>query len=147
MSNMSHPENININDFSDDDVISINGTLFKIEVLKKLLESSLPKISEALHQNFQSQGENIDLGATAYQLSHSSWKNTQNQPSIWVGGGLASEVLQKGCSRWKKGKVKLNVVIEFIPDEPDNPESHQISDFQHASSPLDELRNININAI
>ncbi|MFN9175992.1 MAG: KGK domain-containing protein [Synechocystis sp.] len=39
--------------------------------------------------------------------------------------------LKAGSSGWKKGRVKINVSVEFIPDET------ELSQYQ---SPLDEIR-------
>ncbi len=38
----------------------------------------------------------------------------------WV-EGLNAEVLKVGSFGWKKGKIRVNVTVEFMPDEPESP--------------------------
>ena len=47
----------------------------------------------------------------------------------WIEEGVNCERLSPGDPQWKKGKVRVRVVVEFLPDEPESPES-----------PLDEIR-------
>ncbi len=49
----------------------------------------------------------------------------------WIEEGINCERLNPGDPQWKKGKVRVRVVVEFLPDEP------ELSDYQ---SPLDEIR-------
>ncbi|TAG95801.1 MAG: hypothetical protein EAZ09_07435 [Oscillatoriales cyanobacterium] len=54
------------------------------------------------------------------------------------------EILGVGAQGWKKGKIKLklNVTIEFCPDEPEveeTPENNQL-EISAPESPLDDLR-------
>lgn len=37
----------------------------------------------------------------------------------WIDGGVECEVLQTSGGGWQKGKVKLSIRIEFVPDEPE----------------------------
>ena len=51
--------------------------------------------------------------------------------------GQECEILKAGSSGWQKGKLKINVTLEFIPDEP-----------ELEKSPLDDVRQeINSNQI
>ena len=50
----------------------------------------------------------------------------------WINEGLECEVLNIGSDRWKKGKVRIKITLEFCPDESEIPEYE---------SPLDEIRN------
>ena len=50
----------------------------------------------------------------------------------WINEGLECEILKLGSNNWKKGKVRINISLEFCPDEP------EISEYE---SPLDEIRN------
>ena len=47
----------------------------------------------------------------------------------WIEEGVNCERLSPGDPQWKKGKVRVSVVVEFLPYEPESPES-----------PLDEIR-------
>ena len=50
----------------------------------------------------------------------------------WINEGLECEVLNIGSDRWKQGKVRIKITLEFCPDESEIPEYE---------SPLDESRN------
>ena len=61
----------------------------------------------------------------------------QCNAQLWFEDGELCEILKAGSSGWQKGKIKLkvNLTLEFIPDEP-----------EIAQSPLDDLRQeINLN--
>lgn len=49
----------------------------------------------------------------------------------WLDEGLDCEVLRLGAKKWQKGKLRIKVVAEFCPDEPEEIESN---------SPLDDIR-------
>ncbi|MGB2923700.1 MAG: KGK domain-containing protein, partial [Limnothrix sp.] len=49
----------------------------------------------------------------------------------WFTDGYEAEVLDVGGEGWKKGRVKINISIEFIPDHPE--------EFSQ-ESPLDDIR-------
>lgn len=42
-------------------------------------------------------------------------------PELWFKDGQNCEILRAGSSGWQKGKIKLkmNITLEFIPDEPE----------------------------
>ena len=52
--------------------------------------------------------------------------------------GADSEILKVASNGWKKGKLKINVSLEFIPDEPEIQEKPESTEYK---SPLDEIRN------
>ena len=55
----------------------------------------------------------------------------------WFEQGENCEILRAGSQEWQRGKIKINVTLEFIPDEPEK-----------TASPLDEVRQeINTNNI
>ena len=43
--------------------------------------------------------------------------------------GVCFQILKAGSSGWQKGKLRINVTLEFIPDEP-----------EENKSPLDDVR-------
>lgn len=64
--------------------------------------------------------------------------SNQCKAELWFQDGEACEILKAGASDWQKGKLKLkiNLSLEFIPDEP-----------EIKKSPLDEVREeINLNS-
>ena len=62
-----------------------------------------------------------------YIASNSNFKNTNNIGQ-WFYQGQECEILSAGSKGWLKGKIKINVTLEFIPDEPEE------------KSPLDDVR-------
>jgi hypothetical protein len=54
--------------------------------------------------------------------------------------GLDSEVLRVGKKAWQKGKVRINVSVEFCPDEPEIDETAPSNEIPQPESPLDDIR-------
>ena len=54
----------------------------------------------------------------------------------WVIDGIKCEILKVGEGIWKKGKMRIKVVLEFCPDEPKSSNSLLTA----SNSPLDDLR-------
>ena len=73
----------------------------------------------------------INSGITymaSYIKGDSDFKNANNISS-WFKQGENCEILRAGSNGWQKGKFKVNVILEFIPDEP-----------EAIKSPLDDVR-------
>ena len=64
-------------------------------------------------------------GACSSISSRLSW----NDQNFWFNEGKECEILKAGSKGWQKGKIRVNVTLEFIPDESDKIES-----------PLDDVR-------
>ncbi len=105
-----------LKNISDDDVIDRNENLFKSGKVKKALESAFDNaVPDALNRHCSNQGVSLSL-------------NNVNQ---WFDEGVDCKILQAGSSGWKSGKLKINITVEFIPDE---------SEVKQYESPLDEIR-------
>jgi hypothetical protein len=121
---------INYDDFleslNDDDVFELFYKLFKVQTLKNALNVSFNnKIKHELVEQLNSHGINT--------LNQTNPKGhvTVNKSDIWFDDGADCRILRVGADGWKKGRVKINVSVEFVPDEPE-PNEYQ--------SPLDEIR-------
>ncbi|WP_035152422.1 KGK domain-containing protein [Calothrix sp. 336/3] len=57
----------------------------------------------------------------------------------WVCEGVEAEILQSVGGGWKKGRVKIRLELEFIPDDP-LIENTEEDDLQAPPSPLDDFR-------
>ena len=115
----------------DKDVLLINGEAFIVSGFKELVEDDLiKKFDYVKHQ------KTIRIGKTVIGLDEIKWNSHPE--------GIIVELLRIGAKEWQKGKVRIksyieignNVVkvqvdIEFSPDEPPLPES-----------PLDDLRQL-----
>lgn len=100
-----------------------NGTTFKVSKFMKILntlfsQSILKDLSEKLKQ--------VGLG-TPPEHRH-AW----NQ-------GVDAEILEPQSGEWKKGKVRMRVILEFCPDEP---EKVKIEHNQQNANSLDDIRQI-----
>lgn len=62
-------------------------------------------------------------------MNETYWDKEDYEEKKWVTDGVNCEVLNVSDGKWKKGKVKVKVVVEFCPDEP-----------MASQSPLDDLR-------
>ncbi len=100
----------------DDDVITLSNKLCKLGDLTEQLDNFLSStILYSLSHDFESQNISIS-DQMALEL---------------LGAGTDSEILKITSGGWKKGKLKLKISLEFIP-EPTDPSEYQ--------SPLDEIR-------
>ncbi|WP_107669195.1 KGK domain-containing protein [Cyanothece sp. BG0011] len=102
---------------NDDDVIAFSAdSLVKLsklkEVINSFIKSRLLKVMTDHFHHIGIRGEFIN--------SFDVFKYGQN-----------CEILQVGSNGWKKGKIRLKVSLEFIPDEPE---------IKEIESPLDDIR-------
>ncbi len=113
---------------NEDDVLELNNQMVKLSKFKYDLNLAF----------------NIDQNREAL-LSITKYVTT---PSVAIarqlfnGDGVDANVLRIGSQGWKKGKLKINVTLEFCPDEPEIEEIMQSNDAEinQASSPLDDIR-------
>ncbi|MEG4573806.1 KGK domain-containing protein [Microcoleus sp. N3A4] len=115
----------------NDDALSFDNAMLKVGKLKETVNQVLPEngLGQTLNQLLSQQQLHIHV-RNAYQK--------------WFGEGIDCEILKVGAQGWKKGKMKLklNVTIEFCPDEPEveeTPENNE-SETSQPESPLDDLR-------
>lgn len=111
--------NLKINEYlskcNPKDVISVKSEQWiGVEKLKAI-------ITRAFNIN-QTQGLDIIVNSidSAFKLGNSL---------LWFHEGQECEILRAGSQGWQKGKLKINVTLEFIPDEP-----------EIETSPLDDVR-------
>ncbi len=131
-------DKFNFHNCGNDDALSFDNAMLKIEKLKETVNRVLPEngLGQTLNQFLSQQALNIDVPLTT-DLRGYLYEN-------WFGQGIDCEILRVGAQGWKKGKIKLklNVTIEFCPDEPEveeTPENNE-SEISAPESPLDDLR-------
>ena len=104
----------------DDDVISLSEKLYKLGEVKDSINDFI---------------ESGEYNQMPYYLSEKFQRDkieVSHQDSLnLLADGVDSEILKIAADGWKKGKLKIRVIVEFIPDEP------EILEYQ---SPLDEIR-------
>jgi hypothetical protein len=122
----------------NDDALSFGRAMLKVEKLKETVNRVLPEygLGETLNKSLIEQQLTIDVNFDQNRQRFSYDK--------WFGEGIDCEILRVGAQGWKKGKIKLklNVTIEFCPDEPEvqeTPENNE-SETSQPESPLDDLR-------
>ena len=77
---------------------------------------------------------NSGVDSTSKRIAEQSeFKNINNTNALFFQGGEC-EILRAGSKGWQKGKIKINVTLEFIPDE-----------VEEDKSPLDDIRQADIN--
>ena len=100
-----------------------NETTFKVskfmETINRFFQQLiLSKLSEQLRQT--------DLGSPINPRH--SWNNSS---------GMKVEILEPQSGEWKKGKVRMRVILEFCPNEPEEIED---SDLHKKVNSLDDIR-------
>lgn len=101
-------------------------------------ESSAINFLESVRVSFMNQpmckvGDFLtSLKRRLLNFNQSQWDNPDLQDyKQWFTEGYAAEVLDVGGSSWRKGRVKINISLEFIPDELEE---------VIIESPLDDIR-------
>ncbi|WLT37121.1 hypothetical protein NON20_13995 [Synechocystis sp. B12] len=105
---------------NDDDVFELFDQLVKSQKLKFALNDSF---GTPIKQKLV---EHLDFHKISTQDPVKG-----KRLEIWFDDGAECRILRAGADGWKKGRVKINVSVEFIPDEP------EVNEYQ---SPLDEIR-------
>ncbi|BAY71606.1 KGK domain-containing protein [Anabaena sp. FACHB-709] len=119
-------ENFDLSNCSNDDALSVKDKVFKIFHIKEAIKKAFrSKLSEELYILLNSYGISIDPGG--YLVGNKFYRYTHK----WFDEGVDCEVLKPATKGWQKGRLRIKVTLEFIPDEPPTHESE---------SPLDDLR-------
>ena len=108
--------------FPEGKTFKIGQILEKVNILFQQL--TLSKLSENLQKK----------GFSVLPIHGGSW-STQH----WNKHGVEAEILDPKSGGWKKGKVRMRVVLEFCPDEPeeiaiDNSENNSLNDIRKTIS-------------
>lgn len=109
--------------FGDNDVISFAEQMTKVGKFKEALNSAITNLGNELVEWFESQQIK---GTKIYDGSRRDFTNWK-----WFTEGKNCEILKIGAKGWQKGKIRLRVILEFEPEEPETNEPE---------SPLDDLR-------
>ena len=79
-----------------------NGTTFKVN---KIMESINNFFQQSVLNGLSEKLKQVGLGSTPNKGYFSS--------------GVNAEILEPKSGEWKKGKVRMRVILEFCPDEPE----------------------------
>jgi hypothetical protein len=129
-------EHIFLENYGNDDVFSFQSTIFKVSKLRQVMISAVSnQLESALQELCKTQ--QLQINTMKYNpQSRSSWQQQ------WFRDGIDCETLKIGAKGWQKGKVKIRVILEFCPDEPEREETSENNESETSKpeSPLDDLR-------
>ena len=116
ISNLRSQKNIMTNnlipyDCGDDDVIAFGEAMFRSGKLKKAIGQSFDgSVGRAIDQNLRQHGLEIPIrmiGSTRLANEHCQWFDE----------GISCEILDLSTRRWCKGKVRVQVSVEFLVED------------------------------
>ena len=111
----------------DDDVLCHQTDLFKVKKFKSAIITAFKTaIPDKLQEELARQNLHIKLIKWIDEGRKKRLIELNN--NVWFEEGVDFQILRAGSSGWQKGKIKINVSLEFIPDEPEE------------KSPLDDVR-------
>lgn len=115
---------------NDDDVLELDNNMIKLSKLRSDL-----KLVSSFNQNSEA------LVAIAKYVK-SPLLSKKDVEKLFNDDGVDANVLRIGSQGWKKGKIKLKIVLEFCPDEPEIEQVTQSKDLEmnQPESPLDDIR-------
>jgi len=93
---------INLSKPLDDTIIMMGKVGISSELMEERINELLSSYSYTFHE----------------KLVNSKIIGSNDHSSVWFKEGFPSRILQPG-EHWKEGKIRLRVVAEFIPDEPE----------------------------
>ena len=110
------------------DALSFKDKVFKISQIKHAIKEVFRgQVADTLHNLLKAKGVEIDPVRVDGVIA--LWK--------WFYEGLDCEILKVGAKGWQKGKFRIKVTLEFIPDES---EIEQTPEITQPESPLDDIR-------
>ncbi len=105
----------------NNDIISIGENTFKIDKLRTAVRKSCnQKIVNQLHENLNY--HKVDIETSSYDH--------------WFQEGVDCEILTLGATKWRKGKMKFKLSLEFYVEEEEDNTSNETTE----ESPLDDIR-------
>jgi KGK domain len=98
-------------DCGDDDVIAFGEAMFRAGKLKKTIDQSFDgSVGRAIDQKLRQNGLEIPvrmIGSTRLANEHCQWFEE----------GINCEILDLATRRWRKGKVRVQVSVEFLLED------------------------------
>lgn len=119
--------NFELQQCSENDVMEFDNETYRV---RKIINAMSRVFKEVLgKQLFESLKNN---SINIYPGYHEGSKSIVY--SNYFSDGVDCEILKVGSDSWRKGKFKINVSIEFIPDEPETEPSELDSVRQEISN-------------
>ncbi|MEB3178430.1 MAG: KGK domain-containing protein [Nostocaceae cyanobacterium] len=119
-------------DCGDNDVLSFpEDVTFKVGKFRKAAEESfVDNVVEKFNEQLRYRGVSLDF----HKLHPNGYWDAVKS---FGKDGIDCEILNLGDKKWKKGKVKIKVSVEFYAEDEEILETPQIN---QSESPLDDLR-------
>jgi hypothetical protein len=139
MKEMNMEYNSHFKNCRNDDVISFGAELYKFSKFSVALISAIKKIGNVVVSSLDSDGiKGTEIYVSRKDYRHGSYQDN----SKWLNEGKDCEILRIGSNGWQKGKMRIKVIVEFQPDEPEIPETQndRKPEIVPPESPLDDLR-------
>jgi len=103
-------ENFSLINCHHDDAIEFENAMYRTGKVKEAIKTAFEgKVAEAIFESLKAQGVEIKVA-----LSEDGRLYLYSQ---CFQEGINCEILHLGAKNWQKGKFKINVSIEFSPDE------------------------------
>jgi hypothetical protein len=114
----------------EEDVVTFTDKhTFCISQFRDIIFASISDIQNKYTNSLKEQGFPI---ATGFYETVTSFRRKPD--SEWFDSGAECKMLRLGEKGWKKGKIRIRVDVEFVPDNEENSDEIDESD-------LDEIRN------
>jgi hypothetical protein len=113
---------------NENDVLALGNETFKVNRFNQGVYASFDtSVGQTFIQRLNNQNVRLDMN----KLKHNGQTCGHE---VWFTKGIDCEFLNLGSKAWKKGKVKINISVEFYVEEEEAPE------ITEPESPLDDIR-------
>lgn len=105
--------NLDMPSFDDNDVVTFQDGTVRMARLRQALDLAMSsKLPDALMDSLITQ--KLHLNGDRHFRDSRAW----NRKDVnWFQEGIDCEVLQLGSPTWRRGKLRLRVSVEFIPED------------------------------
>lgn len=115
-------KNFGLKNCSHNNAVSFSSGTYTVQEITEALQQEFKGLlAQNLCERLKKHNVNIDPVNARHSYTYANWF-TQ---------GIDCEILKPGAEDWQKGKVRLQVTLEFIPDEIEDSDS---------KSTLDDIR-------
>ncbi|BAU66460.1 hypothetical protein STA3757_38650 [Stanieria sp. NIES-3757] len=124
---------------NDNDVLAVENKLFKIgHVINAIRTAFLTKVPDTLYECLKNSNVDIQPMRGFRYHSRQTGDSYRQDNTLWFTEGIDAEILEPNFNSWKKGKIRMRVVLEFCPDEPE--EKENINNHKIDNNSLDDIR-------
>lgn len=127
-------DNYYLQNCQDDDVVAFGNSMFKAgRLTRKINESFGKSMGEKLTHELNHRKIHVDWDSSHPNKYGGACESIFND-------GINCEILILESQRWKKGKMRVKVTVEFYAEEDNVDISNTQANINQSESPLDDLR-------